>query len=67
MGEIATEPLSKPGFARFGEVVELAGAERIAINQGFAQRVNGLARAAPRAAASTCRSSRRGPARSRSR
>jgi ureidoglycolate lyase len=43
MREIATEPLSKPGFARFGEVVELAGAERIAINQGFAERVNGLA------------------------
>jgi ureidoglycolate lyase len=43
MGTIATEPLTKAGFARFGEVVELAGAERIAINQGFADRVNGLA------------------------
>jgi len=40
---IATEPLTKPGFARFGEVVELTGAERIAINQGFAERVSGLA------------------------
>jgi ureidoglycolate lyase len=44
MRTIATEPLTKAGFARFGEVVELAGAERIAINQGFAERVNGLAR-----------------------
>ena len=44
MRGIATEPLTRPGFARFGEVVELAGAERIAINQGFAERVNGLAR-----------------------
>jgi ureidoglycolate lyase len=43
MHTIATEPLTKAGFARFGEVVELAGAERIAINQGFAERVNGLA------------------------
>jgi ureidoglycolate lyase len=44
MRTIATEPLTKAGFARFGEVVELSGAERIAINQGFAERVNGLAR-----------------------
>jgi ureidoglycolate lyase len=44
MRTIAIEPLSKAAFARFGEVVELAGAERIAINQGFAERVNGLAR-----------------------
>ena len=43
MRTIATEPLTKAGFARFGEVVELAGGERIAINQGFAERVNGLA------------------------
>jgi ureidoglycolate lyase len=41
---IAIEPLTKPAFSRFGEVVELEGAERIAINQGFAERVNGLAR-----------------------
>jgi ureidoglycolate lyase len=43
MRTIATEPLTKAAFARFGEVVELAGAEPIAINQGFAERVNGLA------------------------
>lgn len=44
MRTIAVEPLTKRGFERFGEVVELEGAERIAINQGFAERVNGLAR-----------------------
>ena len=44
MRTITAEPLTKVGFARFGEVVELSGAERIAINQGFAERVNGLAR-----------------------
>jgi ureidoglycolate lyase len=43
MRTIATEPLTRAGFARFGEVVEFAGGERIAINQGFAERVNGLA------------------------
>jgi len=43
MRTIATEPLTKAGFARFGEVVEFSGAEPIAINQGFAERVNGLA------------------------
>jgi ureidoglycolate lyase len=43
MGTIAPESLTKAAFARFGEVVELADAERIAINQGFAERVNGLA------------------------
>lgn len=38
------EPLTKAAFARFGEVVETAGATKIGINQGFADRVNGLAR-----------------------
>src|SRR5580704_9453564 len=41
---IAIEPLTKAAFARFGDVVELDGAARIGINQGFAERVNGLAR-----------------------
>ena len=41
---IAIEPLTKAAFARFGDVVELDGAQRIGINQGFAERVNGLAR-----------------------
>jgi len=41
---IAIEPLTKSAFARFGDVVALDGAERIGINQGFAERVNGLAR-----------------------
>jgi ureidoglycolate lyase len=44
MRTIPLEPLTKAAFARFGEVVELDGAERIGINQGFAERVNGLAR-----------------------
>jgi ureidoglycolate lyase len=43
MRTIAIEPLTKASFARFGEVIEFAGAGRIAINQGFAERVNGLA------------------------
>ncbi len=36
-------PLTKSGFAAFGEVVELGGAERFPINQGFAERFNNLA------------------------
>jgi ureidoglycolate lyase len=44
MRTIPIAPLTKAAFAPFGEVVELDGAERIGINQGFAERVNGLAR-----------------------
>ena len=40
---ISINPLTKAAFARFGEVVETEGAVQIAINQGFAQRCNGLA------------------------
>jgi ureidoglycolate lyase len=40
---IPVEPLTKNAFSRFGDVIEIDGAERIAINQGFAERVNGLA------------------------
>ena len=40
---IPINPLSKAAFGRFGEVVEAEGAVPIAINQGFAQRCNGLA------------------------
>ena len=43
MRTIPIAPLTKAAFAPFGEVVELDGAERIGINQGFAERVNGLA------------------------
>ena len=43
MRAIEIEPLTKVAFARFGDVVETDGAERIGINQGFAERVNGLA------------------------
>ena len=37
-------PLSKAGFAPFGEVVEIEEAERSLINQGFAERFSDLAR-----------------------
>ena len=43
MRTIPIEPLTKSSFAAFGDVVELDGAEPIQINQGFAERVNGLA------------------------
>ena len=44
MRRLPVVPLTKAAFAPFGEVVELGGAEEIVINQGFASRVNGLAR-----------------------
>jgi ureidoglycolate lyase len=44
MREIAINPLTKAAFASFGDVVEWDAGERIGINQGFAARVNGLAR-----------------------
>jgi ureidoglycolate lyase len=37
------EPLTREGFADFGDVVEEQGAERFPINQGFAERFNNLA------------------------
>ena len=43
MRTIPIEPLTKAAFAPFGDVVEAAGAQSIGINQGFAERVNGLA------------------------
>lgn len=39
-----TVPLTKQGFSPFGEVVEAEGAKRFAINQGFAERFDDLAR-----------------------
>ncbi|HLH87792.1 MAG TPA: ureidoglycolate lyase [Xanthobacteraceae bacterium] len=44
MRTIPIAPLTKAAFAPFGEVVALDGATRVGINQGFAERVNGLAR-----------------------
>ena len=38
-----TEPLTKTGFAPFGEVIEIDGAQHYPINQGFAERFNDLA------------------------
>lgn len=39
---LSPEPLTKSGFAPFGEVIEMDGADPITINQGFAQRFNDL-------------------------
>ena len=38
------EPLTKAGFAPFGDVIEMEGAQHYPINQGFAHRFNDLAR-----------------------
>ena len=37
------EALTKAGFAPFGEVIEIDGAQHFPINQGFAERFNDLA------------------------
>ena len=37
------EALTKAGFAPFGEVIEIDGAQHYPINQGFAERFNDLA------------------------
>jgi ureidoglycolate lyase len=44
MRTIPIAPLTRAAFAAFGEIVELDGAERMGINQGFAERIDGLAR-----------------------
>ena len=36
-------PLTKAGFAPFGDVIEMEGAQHYPINQGFAERFNDLA------------------------
>ena len=38
------EPLTRAGFAPFGDVIEVEGAQHYPINQGFAERFNDLAR-----------------------
>lgn len=38
------EALTKAGFAPFGDVIEMEGAQHYPINQGFAERFNDLAR-----------------------
>jgi ureidoglycolate lyase len=43
MLKLTPEPLTKAGFAAFGDVVELDGTIPIEINQGFARRFNALA------------------------
>jgi ureidoglycolate lyase len=42
--DLRTVPLTKAGFASFGDVIEIGGAARSSINQGFAERFNDLAR-----------------------
>jgi ureidoglycolate lyase len=41
--QLKPEPLTKAGFAPFGEVIEVEGAQHFRINQGFAERFNDLA------------------------
>jgi ureidoglycolate lyase len=43
MIELRLKPLTKAAFAPFGDVVEIDGANRREINQGYAQRYNGFA------------------------
>ena len=43
MRQLIPTPLTREAFAPFGDVVEIAGASPITINQGFAQRFNDLA------------------------
>ena len=43
MSRILIEPLTNVAFAPFGEVVEMEGAKTFSINEGFAERCNGLA------------------------
>lgn len=43
MNTLRPVPLTKAGFAPFGEVVEMEGAQHYPINQGFAERFNDLA------------------------
>ncbi|OPY94580.1 ureidoglycolate hydrolase [Bradyrhizobium sacchari] len=43
MVTLAIEPLTRDAFAPFGDVVETAGMTPLSINQGYAERYNGLA------------------------
>lgn len=44
MIRLKVEPLTRAGFAGFGEVIDFAGAAPVPINQGFAERFPDLAR-----------------------
>jgi ureidoglycolate lyase len=41
---LQAEPLTKAGFAPFGDVIEIDGMQPLSINQGWAERYHGLAR-----------------------
>ncbi len=43
MVTLSIEPLTKEAFAPFGDVVEIEGKTPLSINQGYAERFNGLA------------------------
>ena len=40
---LRVEPLTRAGFARFGDVIEMTGAHHYPINQGYAERFHDLA------------------------
>lgn len=44
MTTLKIEPLTRAGFARFGDVIEMTGAHHYPINQGFTERFHDLAR-----------------------
>ena len=44
MKTLRIEPLTKAGFAGFGDVLEIAEASPVSVNQGFAERFHDLAR-----------------------
>ncbi|MCK1360978.1 ureidoglycolate lyase [Bradyrhizobium sp. 199] len=44
MVTLSIEPLTKRAFAPFGDVVETEGVTPLSINQGYAERYNGLAK-----------------------
>jgi ureidoglycolate lyase len=41
--ELVAEPLTKPAFTPFGDIIEMEGRVSFPINQGFAERFNDLA------------------------
>jgi len=42
--DLSPEPLTRDNFSRFGDVLEVSGAERIVINEGTTERFDALAK-----------------------
>ncbi len=42
--DLSPEPLSRDNFSRFGDVLEISGAERVLINEGTTERFHALSR-----------------------